>query len=154
VGILLASGLAVGFLDLLRPADQRTHVGRFFAKVGNEGFAGFSTVIERKGGENTATLASPVYIVLIVVVLAAGVALWYRPPRLLAEAVTRTPTLRAGGAALAVLVVLSYALNDSGIAIPAIMLSLVGATGAYLVADVAAPEPSLGERKNLVRPRA
>ena len=31
-----------------RPADSRTHVGRFFEKIGNEGPAGFLTVIGRK----------------------------------------------------------------------------------------------------------
>ena len=53
VALLLASslvvaGLAVGFADLARPADSRTHVGRFFEKVGDEGISGFTTVIGRK----------------------------------------------------------------------------------------------------------
>jgi hypothetical protein len=144
VGILLASGLVVGFLDLLRPSDQRTHVGRFFEKVGNEGFSGFSTVIERKSGENAATFSSTIYLVLIVVVLAAGVALWLRPPRPLATAVARVPTLRAAALSLTVLILLSYGLNDSGLAIPAIMLALVAVTATYLVADVPAGTPLSG----------
>jgi hypothetical protein len=134
VGILVASGLVVGFLDLLRPSDQRTHVGRFFEKVGNEGFSGFSTVIERKSGENAASFSSTIYLVLIVVVLAAGVALWLRPPRPLATAVARVPTLRAAAISLTVLILLSYGLNDSGLAIPAIMLALIAITATYLVA--------------------
>jgi hypothetical protein len=140
VGVLVASGLVVGFLDLLRPSDQRTHVGRFFEKVGNEGFSGFSTVIERKSGENAASFSSTIYLVLIVVVLAAGVALWLRPPRPLVAAVTRVPTLRAAAISLTVLVLLSYGLNDSGLAIPAIMLAFIAITATYLVAD--APEES------------
>src|SRR4029077_11759592 len=87
VGILLASGLVVGFLDLLRPSDQRTHVGRFFEKVGNEGFSGLSTVIERKSGENAASFSSPIYLLLIAVVVVAGLVLWLRPPRPLATVV-------------------------------------------------------------------
>jgi hypothetical protein len=144
VGILLASGLVVGFLDLLRPSDQRTHVGRFFEKVGNEGFSGFSTVIERKSGENAATFSSTIYLVLIVVVLAAGVALWLRPPRPLATAVARVPTLRAAALSLTVLILLSYGLNDSGLAIPAIMLALIAVTATYLVADAPAETPATG----------
>ena len=140
VGILVASGLVVGFLDLLRPSDQRTHVGRFFEKVGNEGFSGFSTVIERKSGENAASFSSTIYLVLIVVVLAAGVALWLRPPRPLVAAVARVPTLRAAAISLTVLILLSYGLNDSGLAIPAIMLAFIAITATYLVAD--APEES------------
>ncbi len=70
---------------------------------------------------------------LIVVVIAAGVVLWLRPPRPLVAAVARTPTLRAAAISLAVLLVLSYALNDSGLAIPAIMLALIAFTVTYLV---------------------
>jgi hypothetical protein len=133
LGILLASGLVVGFLDLLRPRDQRSHVGRFFEKVGNEGFSGFSSVIERKSGENAATFSSTIYIVLIVVVLVAGLVLWLRPPRPLVGAVERIPTLGAASASLAVLILLSYALNDSGLSIPAIMLALVTAAATYVM---------------------
>ena len=152
LGILLVSGLAVGFLDLLRPKDQRSHVGRFFEKVGNEGFSGFSSVIERKSGENAATFSSTIFLVLIVVVLTVGVLLWSRPPRPLVAAVTRVPTLRAASASLATLILLSYGLNDSGLAIPAIMLALVTATASYVVfdgvdrvgADAKEPEPRVG----------
>jgi hypothetical protein len=137
VGILFVSGLAVGFLDLLRPRDQRSHVGRFFEKVGNEGFSGFSSVIERKGGENAATFSNAIYLVLILVVVVAALLLWFRPPRPLAGALSRVPTLRAASASLALLIALSYGLNDSGLAIPAIMLSLVAATASYLIFEQA-----------------
>jgi drug/metabolite transporter (DMT)-like permease len=135
IGILLASGLVVGFLDLLRPHDQRSHVGRFFEKVGNEGFSGFSSVIERKSGENAATFSSTIYIVLIVVVVVVGLVLWLRPPRPLVRAVDRVPTLRPAAVSLGVLILLSYGLNDSGLAIPAIMLALVAAAASYLLFD-------------------
>jgi hypothetical protein len=133
IGILLVSGLMVGFLDLLRPRNQRSHVGRFFEKVGNEGFSGFSSVIERKSGENAATISTTIYLVLIVVVVIAGILLWLRPPRPLVGALDRVPTLRPASVSLGVLIVLSYALNDSGLAIPAIMLALVAATASYLL---------------------
>ena len=140
-GILLASGLAVGFLDLLRPRDQRSHVGRFFEKVGNEGFSGFSSVIERKSGENAATFSSTIYVVLIVVVVVAGVLLWFRPPRPLVGGLARVPTLRPASASLATLILLSYGLNDSGLAIPAIMLALVTATASYVIFEGIEPGP-------------
>jgi hypothetical protein len=135
VGILLFSGLAVGFLDLLRPRDQRTHVGRFFEKVGNEGFSGFSSVIERKSGENAASFSSTIYLVLIVVVVVAGVLLLLRPPRPLAGALARVPTLRPAAVSIAMLILLSYGLNDSGLAIPAIMLALVTAVASYVMVE-------------------
>jgi hypothetical protein len=136
VGILVASGLVVGFLDLLRPHDQRSHVGRFFEKVGNEGFSGFSSVIERKSGENAATFSSTIYIVLIVIVVIAGVLLWRRSPRPLVGVVDRVTALRPASVSLGLLILLSYGLNDSGLAIPAIMLALVTATASYLLFEV------------------
>jgi hypothetical protein len=139
-GILLASGLVVGFLDLLRPRNQRSHVGRFFEKVGNEGFSGFSSVIERKSGENAATFSSTIYLVLILIVVVAGLLLWLRPPRPLARVISRIPTLRAASASLAVLILLSYGLNDSGLAIPAIMLALVTAATSFLFFVDVGPE--------------
>jgi hypothetical protein len=138
--VLVVSGLAVGFIDLLRPRDQRTHVGRFFEKVGNEGFSGFATVLQRKGGENVATLASWVSILVLVVVVAAIVVLWFRAPRRLRPVDAAIPTLRPVALALAVLAVLGYALNDSGIPIPATMLCVVAATLAFLTAGTVVPE--------------
>ncbi len=36
LGVLVASGVVVGLVDLLRPSDQRTHVGKFFEKAGTD----------------------------------------------------------------------------------------------------------------------
>lgn len=133
--VLFASGLVVGFVDLMRPKDQRTHVGRFFEKVGNEGWSGFATVLQRKGSENAATLASWVSIVVIIVVVGAIVVLWTRAPRRLRPVVAAVPTLRPVALALIVLMVLGYALNDSGIPIPALMLAVVMCAVAFLTSD-------------------
>src|SRR5262249_38788320 len=135
VGVLIGSGLVVGFIDLLRPADQRTHVGRFFEKVGSEGFSGFSTVLQRKGGENVSTIGATTSAIVIAAVIVSIVLLWARAPRALEAATAAVPTLRAAVIPLVVLGALEYALNDSGIAVPAIMLSVVAATIAYLAAD-------------------
>ena len=50
--ILVASGLLVGIVDMLRPSSQQTHVGRFFDRVTEDGFGGFFLVIRRKAMEN------------------------------------------------------------------------------------------------------
>jgi hypothetical protein len=142
VGILVAGGLLVGFIDLLRPADQRTHVGRFFEKVGNEGWSGFVTVLHRKSNENVDTLGSTGWILVIAAVVALALFLWYRRPYGLRRAVERIPTLRASAIGFAVAAGLGYALNDSGIVIPGIMLSIAGATIVYLVTVV--DDPALG----------
>ena len=138
--VLFASGLVVGFVDLMRPRDQRTHVGRFFEKIGNEGWSGFATVLQRKGNENASTLASWVSIVVIIVVVGAIVVLWTRAPRRLRPVVDAVPTLRPVALSLVVLAVLGFALNDSGIPIPALMLAVVAAALAFLTSDTVVPE--------------
>jgi hypothetical protein len=50
--------------------------------------------------------------------------------------------MRAAAISLTVLVLLSYGLNDSGLAIPAIMLALIAITATYLVAEVAPGTPA------------
>ncbi|HZP30343.1 MAG TPA: hypothetical protein VFC99_15420 [Acidimicrobiia bacterium] len=131
-GLLVAAGLAAGFIDLLRPADQRTHVGRFFEKVGNEGWSGFVTVLHRKGTENVDTLGTTGWLFVVAVVVALAVFLWRRPPRRLASLVRAVPTLRASAVGFAIAAGLGYALNDSGIAIPGLMLTIAAAALAYL----------------------
>ena len=57
-GILVASGLLVGIVDMLRPSSQQTHVGRFFDRVTRDGFSEFFLVIRRKAMENFGSLTS------------------------------------------------------------------------------------------------
>ena len=48
----VAAVTVLGFVDLARPADKRTHLGRLFEKIGDQGSGGFSTVIHRKADSN------------------------------------------------------------------------------------------------------
>jgi hypothetical protein len=110
-------------------------VGRFFQKVADEGPSGLTTVLQRKGGENAATLGSWIFLLMIAAVVAALIVLYVRTPRPLAATVTRIPTLRAAAASFVVLAALGYALNDSGVAVPGIMLAVVAPVVASLVVD-------------------
>ena len=47
--------LVVGVVDLLRPSDQRTHVGKFFEKAGTD-FGSATLVLRRKASENLSAL--------------------------------------------------------------------------------------------------
>lgn len=131
---LVVSGIAFGLFDLLRPSAQRTHVGRFFEKIGNEGFSGFWTVIHRKIDENLDVFTSSRWIVLIPLALGLVLYLALRPPSRLAELQRRLTGFRAALLTLPVLAVLGLALNDSGIAIPGMMLLVVDGALAYLAA--------------------
>ena len=130
VAVLVATGavlavVAVG--DWLRPPESRTHLGRFVQTVLDGG--GWD-VVSRKAGQNLVIVTSaPIQLLLPFIAIAVGVVLarprrWGLEP--LAVAYERSPALRPALAALAVLLVLGFAANDSGAAIPPVagMLAL------------------------------
>jgi hypothetical protein len=131
---LVVSGIAVGFADLLRPADQQTHVGRLFHQIGNEGFGQLFLVLRRKATENFESFTSTKLVWIVPVVAVVLVYLWFAAPavrRLYHERVVVRQTLLA----LLVVAVLGYALNDSGIAIPAMMGLVLECVVAYVVVE-------------------
>ena len=117
--------VAVG--DWLRPSDRRTHLGRFVQTVLDGG--GWD-VVTRKASQNLDIVTSaPIQLLLPFIAVGIGVVLarphrWRLDP--LAVAYERSPALRPALGALAVLLVLGFAVNDSGAAIPpvAAMLAL------------------------------
>ena len=94
VGVLVAAGVVVGLLDLLRPPDQRTHVGKFFQKVGTD-FGGATLVIRRKAAENLSVLGHSVLLVASIALVGAGRLPLVRAAAHAAPAVARGPTARA-----------------------------------------------------------
>ena len=124
----LVVALAVGFLDLSRPPSRRTHIGRFFAQVGNQGWSGFATVIHRKAAENLQTFSNTGWVVLVLCAVALFVFLALGPSRSL-EALRANTTARSVAVSLATLFVLGDLFKDSGIAVTAMM---VGVTIAVL----------------------
>jgi hypothetical protein len=121
---LVAAGLVVGFVDLMRPSDSRTHVGRFFEKVGDDGLSGFTTVIGRKATLMLQTFRNTGWVLLVAGVLGALIYLAWRTDRLRALA-TAVPTLRAALTSFAVLAVLGTILNDSGVQVMGMMLAVL-----------------------------
>lgn len=111
--------VAVFVLDWLRPAEQRTHLGRFVQTVID---GGGNDVVVRKLAQNVEVLTSspiaaamPLLAVLVVWALA-------RPARfgmpLLSEAYRRIWLLPEAGVALVLMSVIGFAANDSGTSIP------------------------------------
>lgn len=116
----------VGFIDLARPERDRTHIGRFFERVGRDGFRGFWTVIERKAALVFEVFSNP-WVVLLIVFLLVLVTVagrwWWKE---VAPSVEPTlPTLRPMLIASAIVAVLGFALNDSGIVVPGTMLAVL-----------------------------
>ena len=105
VQVLVATGLVAGFADLSRPANEQTHVGRFFQKVGEDGPSGFFTVIGRKLGLMLGTFSNTAWVLLVLSVLVVTV-LAFRRTDLMTRLFARVPAdvVRVSAATLAQLV--------------------------------------------------
>jgi len=144
VGVLVAAGLLVGAVDVLRPADQRTHVGKFFEKAGTD-FESASLVLRRKAAENLSTLGHSLLLFCLIALVVLAAYLWWVKPRSLRTLFARVSTARATAIALGVVAVLGFALNDSGVTIPSMMAAVTEAVVVILLARVvfreSRPEP-------------
>lgn len=112
VGALVGAGVlvvGVAVLDWLRPADSRTHLGEFVESVVSGEAA---EVVGRKVAQNVANLGSPPLVAITLATVLLVVVGWrtgHRPGRA-ASVVLRGAT---------VLAVVGFAVNDSGLVIPA-----------------------------------
>ena len=121
---LLAAGVAgaavvivFALLDLTRPEQDRTHLGRFAEDVAS-GNAG--ELLQRKAEAVFALLFANPVTALMPVMVAAVVYLVVRPPGPLREAFEASPAWRSGLVALGVASLIGFAVNDSGTAVPAL----------------------------------
>ncbi len=134
-GVLVAAGLLVGSVDVLRPADQRTHVGKFFEKAGTD-FSSATLVLRRKASENLSTLAHSLLLGCLIALALLAAYLWFVRPRSLRTLFASVTTARITALSLVVVAVLGFALNDSGITIPGMMAAVAEATVVILLARV------------------
>ncbi|GGO13146.1 hypothetical protein GCM10010116_26470 [Microbispora rosea subsp. aerata] len=122
-GAVLIAVIAVA--DWLRPADRRTHLGAFVQQlIGGEG----GSVVGRKLGAMLHTLGNLPLTLLSVVALAFLFLVLARPSRWGAPALSlayeRAPRLRAGLFGALTAAFAGFLINDSGIAIPAMALTV------------------------------
>jgi hypothetical protein len=117
VGVLALLSVA----DWLRPADSRTHLGAFVQTL-LDGDAW--PIVERKLAQNLQILFGSWLSALLPVAAAFVVFVLWRPGRLgvrpLEVAYQRSPVLRHGMVAFGVMIVVGFALNDSGTVVPAV----------------------------------
>lgn len=127
-GVLVVSAFAV--VDWTRPEADRTHLGRFVQTVLD---GGLGDVVWRKLGQNLTILTSSWLVLLVGAGIALVVWLVGRPDRsganragrgLLAAASADLPALRLALPAAATGLAIGFAVNDSGVVIPAIGMSL------------------------------
>ena len=133
IGVATVATISVfGLIDYARPRDERTHLGRLVARLlGGEG--GFTTTISRKVNANISILTSSIWTWIIPFAVAFFAFLLWRRTGLLRALEDRVPGLRAGLIGTLVAGALGFALNDSGVAVPAMMLAVVLPYVTYLV---------------------
>jgi hypothetical protein len=120
-GVTAGLFLLVSFLDSLRPAEKQSHLGQFFEALGN-GTAG--DIVMRKLDQNIGILFGNYRLALLVpIALVFVISILARPTswgsRALQRSYDAVPTLRPGLIALLVTMTIGFAINDSGVAIPA-----------------------------------
>ncbi|GAB3148287.1 hypothetical protein GCM10027161_44700 [Microbispora hainanensis] len=129
LGLIAVAGVAlialIAVADWLRPADRRTHLGAFVQQIiSGEG----GSVVGRKLGAMLHTLGNLPLTLLSLVAVAFLFLVLARPSRWGAPALSlayeRAPQLRAGLFGALTAAFAGFLINDSGIAIPAMALTV------------------------------
>jgi hypothetical protein len=127
ISLAVVGGFAA--LDLSRPSDNRTHLGRLVEAVADQGLGALETVITRKLGANFTVIASSIWTAMVPIAFGFIVYLLWRAP---GHVRSIRDTIRESLPGLAVVGFLGFAFNDSGIAVPGVMLGVVNASLVYL----------------------
>jgi hypothetical protein len=121
VAVVAAIGLS--FVDLLRPPEARTHLGRFAALIAEGDLSELGMIVQRKGVAALKSLTVTRWTYFIPVGLAVLALLLIRPRGVLRDVLPQRRLLRAGLWGTLVAGILGFAVNDSGISIPALALA-------------------------------
>jgi hypothetical protein len=148
----LVSLAAFVAIDLARPPSSRTHLGRLFEDVQARGVNVLTDTVERKLSSNLKVFRSTIWTFFVPPALAAMAWFLARPRGRWGRLAVVFPKLRAGLVGGLIVAVLGFAVNDSGIVIPAVVLSFLVpmALLVHLVLEMeeelpASPEPAMGE---------
>lgn len=134
IATLVAGGLTsllFSFVDYLRPAAERSHLGRFIQTATSGG--GFE-VITRKLSQSLFGLPWWLAVAVFALLAAGAIVWWYRrtprpvsqPQRLGQDAWRNVPLLRHTTFPVIAALVFGMVINDSGVVIPAIGLTVAG----------------------------
>ncbi len=128
-------------VDLLRPADARTHLGRLVSDMGKDGPGVLTTTIRRKLATNFRTYRSPWrWAVVVAAVYGIYVLAFTRGWR---ELLAPGSALRAGAVGTLAAGLLGYAVNDSGVVVTALVFVYVGPFLTFLALQRARGAPAL-----------
>ena len=112
-------------IDLRQPADSQTHLARLYEDTRDRGFGALGDTLERKATSNLRVFTSTIWTFFVPPALLAMIYLLRRPSGRWQQFAVDYPKLRAGLIGGLLLAVLGFAVNDSGIVIPAVILSFL-----------------------------
>ncbi len=124
LGALVALGLFLA-VDLSRPPESRTHLARLVEDVQGRGIDAFTEALGRKIRTNMRVFRSTIWTYLVPPALGVIAWLLLRPKGRWHDMATSYPKLRAGLIGGLILATLGFAVNDSGIVVPAMVLSFL-----------------------------
>jgi hypothetical protein len=148
----VATVATIAVLDWTRPAAERSHLGRFVQQI-LDGDAG--AVLIRKIDANLGSLSQrPLLAVFVPVAFVIFALIVARPERFrvraLAQAYKEVPVLKPAFAACLVTAAIGFAVNDSGIIVPAVALAVAAPLGIAMCAEAASlqrpPRPAARPR--------
>jgi hypothetical protein len=119
---VVALGVFLAF-DMARPEESRTHLARLVENVADDGVEVFADTIERKVKTNLRIFGSTIWTYLVPPALLLLAVLLRKPPGRWQQLASRFPVIRSGLVGGLVLALLGFAVNDSGIVVPAMFLS-------------------------------
>lgn len=141
-GVVLAAGVGI---EALRPADQRTHIGRFFLNAGDS--SSVADTLLRKWDTNTAAIGqTPATLLVPVIVVFAVLALGRLPS--IKAVVAPGSAVRSGVFATLAIGTIGWLLNDSGLIVLALACVFLGPLLTVLVVR----HPLSAMRRGPVRP--
>ena len=122
-----AAAVVAAFLafDLTRPPEARTHLARLYESVAERGGEALVDAVERKAAANIRLLTRSVWALPVLPAAACLVWLVTRPQGRWTRLRSSHPAPCAGLVAAALTAALGFALNDSGIGIPSVMLAFL-----------------------------
>lgn len=145
LGAMMALGLFLA-VDLSRPPESRTHLARLVEDVQGRGIDAFTEALGRKIRTNIRVFRSTIWTYLVPPALGVIAWLLLRPKGRWHDMATSYPRLRAGLIGGLILATLGFAVNDSGIVVPAMVLSFL--VPMSLILHVVMERDRLSERGN------
>jgi len=136
-----------GFVAYDALSGATTHMGKTISLIGNGGMQEVIMIVNRKVSTNIMVLRYSTWSYFLLIVLLILAFLWFRPAGVLRRMLSNHRGISAAISASIIGSILGFAFNDSGILIPAIIMSYMIPTVIYLMLKESEAQASLENRE-------